>query len=405
MSDSPPELPSELSAAVRKALGYSEQASWERAGRAWAELIDLALDHRHVDLAREAAGRAVDALRRDDRPAASLSVLRRAIDLADDRDGKLLQQVQLSACLVDAGHPDLAEQVGREALAMTEPGPLRALAADTLAGVLIARGDVLGLRGVVAQLRHEARGVGVISANFREAQLDRLDGRLGLAEDRFQGCVEDLEGHPRAEGARASAFMELGELALIVGDPESALEHFNAASAAWSRAGRRAGLLLAEAGRVHAALASGATTFLPGLLDDPVAYAEDRGLPVLEARLRLARGLSRTAAGSEAAKADLDAAILLADAAGVPQLAGRIRLERHRWGLCNDLDELQLAGDQLVGNQPWFCRAELAYARAIAATDPADAMRRAARVLCRFKGMGLDEDAAMARELCGDVSC
>ncbi|MCB9760843.1 MAG: hypothetical protein H6739_13480 [Alphaproteobacteria bacterium] len=403
MAEDTDELPPDLIQAVRQALGYTEGARWARAGQAWSELVDLALDHEHLDLAREAANRAVDALRRDDRPSATLQVLRRAIALADDEDAQILQQIQLAACLLDAGHLDLSEQVGREVLSATAPGPLRALAADTLAGALLARGDLVGFRGVLAQLREDASGIGVVSADFRGAQLDRLDGRLEAAAQGFAACIEALEQHPGAAGARASACAELGELALLQGDPDLAMGFFDRASEEWAQSGRRAGLFQIEGGRALAALASGATTFLPGLLDGPVAYAEERGLPLLEARLRMARGLCRYAAGSAAADADLQAAILLADTARAPYMAGRVRYERHRWGLSEDLDELRQACDQLSGNQPWFSKATLALARALRHTDPPEALRLAGAVLCRFTAMGLHAERDIAKALVDEL--
>lgn len=397
-ADQPSALPPELRERARLAQGHADAADWSAASLAWAQMADRAIELARADVARAALHEAVEALRHDDRPGATLALLSKAIDLAEGRDARAVLKLQLGAALLDAGFPELAEQETREALALAGVAALQQVVADSLAGVLLARGDIIGLRGVVAQLLAESSGITAVSARFREAQLHRLDGRLDRARDGFVAACEALADHPRAAGARAAALSELAELELVRQQPDGALALYELAAGEWERAGRRAGLLGVLAGRAQAILESGAT-FLPGLLDEPIAYAEARELPALEARLRMARGLCRHAAGSEAADADLEAAILLADTARSPWLAGRIRYERHRCGLAAEADELRRAVDQLTGNQPWYCRATLALAQATLGRDPAEAMRLAGRVLCRFSAMGLDNDRAAAEAL------
>ena len=76
----------------------------------------------------------------------------------------------------------------------------------------------------------------------------------------------------------------------------------------------------------------------------------DRGLPLLEAELRLTRGLARARAGVRGAEEDLDQAVALAERASACLLEGRARLLRRRAGfLRNDLDRTRacLAGDAI----------------------------------------------------------
>lgn len=391
-------LPSELRGLAQRAQGFAEGADWSAASLSWAELADRAIELGRVDVARAGLHEAVEALRYDDRPGACLSLLAKAIELAEGRDARAVLKLQLGAALLDSGFPELAEQETREAMALAASAPLRLVVADTLAGVLLARGDVLALRGIVAQLLAESEGITAVSAGFREAQLHRLEGRLDRARDGFTATCTALADHPRAAGPRATALSELAELELLRQDSEAALKLFQLAGQEWKRAGRKAGAYQVQAGVAQSVLESGAT-YLPGLLDEPIAYAESRGLPALEARLRMSRGLCRHSAGSDAADIDFEAAILLADTARSPWLAGRIRYERHRCGLSTDLQELMRAVDQLTGNQPWYCRASLALARASQRSNPAEAMRLAGRVLCRFSAMGLDDDRAAAEAL------
>jgi hypothetical protein len=117
---------------------------------------------------------------------------------------------------------------------------------------------------------------------------------------------------------------------------------------------------------------------------------------MLEARLRLARGLCRHLSGSEVAEVDLKAAALLADTAGAPWLAGRIRLEGYRYGLL-DVDELKTAVEQLTGNQPLYARAVVNLADALLETEPTEALHLAATALARLSFMDLPEDEEAAR--------
>ena len=394
-----------LERAIRVAVSASDSQRWEEAGSAWSSVMELAIAERQLTLARQAALQGVDALRRDDRPASTLALLRRSADLAESPDDRGVHGLFVTAALLDVGQLDFAERAGRECLAVGVSDRLHPVLVDTLAGVALARGDLIGLRGLVAQLELEAQGSPLRSASvFRRAQLDRLEGRLEDAERGFVVCAQSLMEIPGSAGAQAAALSELGELALYRRRPEVASSFFIAAAQAWEQAGRRGGVYQIEVGRAMTALLSGATTYLPGLLDDPIRYAEARNMPLLEARLRMARGLCRHAVGVPTGEADLDAAVLLADTAGAPWLAGLVRYERFRFGVNRSLDELRRAVEQLTGNLPWHCRASLSLARGLAMEDPDEALRLASSALCRFAAMALDEDEDEARDLIAQVS-
>lgn len=391
-------LPQALARDIRRALTAAQAARWEDAGEAWGEARDRALDERLLDVARLAALQAVDALRRDDRPASTLIGVERALQLTEDPTQRAGLSAYLIACLLDAGQLQLAEQTARERLAAGVPPALHAILLDSLAGALLARGDLIGLQAVVHQLRRDAEGLLAEAARFREAQLARLLGRLGEAERGFHDCAEALGDQPAARGARAAAVGELAELAWVSGAAAEALELYDEAARLWTEAGRRGGLFSVSAGRALAALAAGARP-LPSALDEPVVYAERRGMPLLESRARLARALARHAAGLPGAADDLNAALRLADEAQAPWLAGMSRVLAAEAGLLNDLETLQRAVEDCSGNTPWYARAALLLAERLADQDPVEAGKLAAVALSRFTVMELEAGADRARAL------
>ncbi len=389
-------------------IAEREQAAgaWGAAAEAWEAVRRAAVSSGRLPLARASAANAVEALRRDDRPAAMLVALKRALGLAEGSDREGLE-VQLLAALLDAGQLRLAVVRGRELLARCAPN-LRLVVADTLAGALQLRGDVIGLRGLVAQLDREATGPARLAVGFRRAQLLRLQGQLDEASEELVEVHKALAERPGGQGGAAAALTELAEIATLRGQTDAAAAFLQGAADLWTQAGRRSGLYQVEAARALASLAGGATTFLPGLLDGPVDYAAERGLSLVEARCRLARGLCRHAGGSDAAWADLDAAILLADTAEAPLLGGRARLERARLGLGDeggpvDVADIERAVELLSGDRLWQSRALMLLAQRLAEDRPDEAIRAAGTALCRFKAMGLDRDEAAARELLGGL--
>ncbi|MCP4808168.1 MAG: hypothetical protein GY913_31070 [Proteobacteria bacterium] len=386
---------------VTQATALSSSSRWSEAAEAWRRVVELSMQAGELEQARAGVNERIEALRRDDRPGAMLVVLKQAQGLAEG-PGKVRLDIQIIAALADAGQLKAAASTATELLSRTTHPGLRVVVADTLCGVLLSRGDVLGLSGLVERLSAEAQGPAAIAATFRRAQLNRLQGRLEDASDALMRVHQTLAPHRSAATAAGAALTEIADICLIKGENDEAFAFLHGAAGHFAEDGRRAATFQLEAQRAMAVLSSGAMTFLPGLLDNAVAYAEDRGLPLLEARCRLARGLCRAASGSEAAWGDLDAAVLLADHAGAPILAGRARLERFLagWGPEGaepQLEELRDAVEHLTGDRVWHTRAMTVLATRLAKRRPGEAIELAGRAVARFQGMGLDADEAQAR--------
>ncbi len=105
-----------------------------------------------------------------------------------------------------------------------------------------------------------------------------------------------------------------------------ALESFDHACGLWQNSARRAGRFLSEAERTCAILATGGS-YVPSALDQPIAFCVERGLLLVEARLRLARGLARFHAGVDGSREDLNQSIAIPLEQGARLQAGRARLE------------------------------------------------------------------------------
>ena len=392
-----------LAEEVAQATALSSASRWGEAAEAWRRVVELAMQAGELEQARAGMSERIEALRRDDRPAAMLQVLTQAQALAEGPE-RVRLDVAVVAALADAGQLAAAANTATELLSRTTHPALRVVVADTLCGVLLSRGDVLGLAGLVERLGAEAQGPAQLAARFRRAQLDRMQGRLEDAADALIHVHQTLAPHPSAAAAAGAALAELADICLIKGEADEAFAFLHGAAGHFAEDGRRAASFQLEAQRAMAVLASGATTFLPGLLDGAVGFAEERGLPLLEARARLARGLCRSASGSDSAWGDLDAAILLAEHAGAPVLEGRARLERYRAGWGPDggqaqVDELRVAVERLVGDRVWHTRASADLAFLLAKTHKAEAIERAARCIARFQAMGLEADEERVREV------
>jgi hypothetical protein len=196
----------------------------------------------------------------------------------------------------------------------------------------------------------------------------------------------------------AAAQSELGEVAMLQGAVEDALGLYSESIRTHERAGRRAAAYRSEAGRQRAMAVAGATP-LTNRLDEGIAWAEERALPVLETDLRTARG--RVLAGSDVARAiaDLDASIATADHIGARIRAGRARL--YRFGLIpGDAGArrrgLAEAEELLADHQPWLWRVKALQAQA------SGVRVEMARAAARFDAMGMEIDAAQARTATGE---
>ena len=394
--------PAELAEELAQATALSAASRWGEAAEAWGRVHGRAMRSGDLELAQRGASERVEALRRDDRPAQMLDALGAALALVEG-DARTPLEVQVVAAMADIGQLRGAARRASELLARTTRPGTRLVVADTLAGVLLSRGDLLGLSNLVEQLEAEARGPARLSARFRRAQLERMQGQLDAAAQGFIEVHETLAPHPAAAAAAGGALAELADICLIKGEFDECFAFLGGAAQHFQQARRRAALFQLEAERALAVLTSGAN-FLPGLLDDHVEYAGSRGLVLLEARARLARGLCRVAGGSEAAWSDLDAAVLLADTAGAPLLAGRARLERFHAGLGEEggvasTEDLRRAVEDLTGDRVWHSRAMVVLAEALMSRRPAEAIELVGRAMCRFQAMDLGEDEAACKRV------
>jgi hypothetical protein len=363
----------------REAEALSDAARWEQAGPAWQAIVERALRMRELARARDAATRAADAYRRDDRPAAAARMLRVALS---GRELAGTDAAQLAAVLLDAGQVQAAAEVADQAVdAATDP-TARTIALDTRVGLRLVRGDAEGARADLDALAALALPGGDLSRAFRAGQLDRLDGQLSAADATFARLAETLAPYAQLAGPAGAAHQERGELALLrhaLGAPETALDDaraaFGRAGAAWAAAGRRAGLFRAEAWAARAAALAGETVAAPAL-DRALAYADERGLPMLAADLLGCRAVVRKDADDACA-----AAHLLTEA---PLARGRARvLAAELGGPSSATVDLDAATAEVRADAPWTARA----LRARAARDgDARLAERAARLCAVLLG-------------------
>lgn len=312
-------------ARVVAARALSGAGRWAEAGDCFdAVATELApLDPR---AAIEAWGLAADSYRRDDRPAPAARVLRRALDLLPPGASRAMLEVQLAGVLAEAGELAVAHDLAMGARAHVQGAGELALCLDLLAGLRTDLGDLPGARAAA-----DALDVPVARA-FRLSAVHRACGELEAASHMGEQARGALGPGERLAGLRAAVAHEAGEVALLAGDPAEALAAFQVAAQDWSRARRRAGLFRAAAGQVRARVAQGETP-LAADLGVALDYARERGLPLLESDLLIARGAARSHREPAAARADLDLAVALAEKAGATLLARRARLTRSAVGL------------------------------------------------------------------------
>lgn len=345
---------------LERARALGAEGRWEPA----AALFEAeAREARDRGLARRAWAGAGDALRRDDRPARAARCLRAALDLSDRGDaGRGVLRASLASVLIDAGEPIPAEILLREAMPEATDAPGRLILLDLLLGALVvlgrvdeADGPLEELASVVAALPRDIGPLAAATLDFRRAVQHRLRGEAAQAERRLGAALAAMEGQRATVGAAAAAASERAELALLAGNGAEAAARFDHAARLWTAAGRRAGLYRCEAGLVRAALADGQTPLASGL-ERPIQYSRERGLPLLEAELRIARGAARAAAHVRGAEEDMDHAVRLAERASALLLEGRARLYRRRCGfLRNDLERTRLC---LAGDAVWRAEAD-----------------------------------------------
>lgn len=309
--------------AWREAEAAYEAGRWAEAGEAFGAVALKAARVRERRQCREAAERAIDCFRRDDRPAAAARMARLAIDHGAE---PVVLRVQLAAVLLDAGQVAAARDLSAEATELPADEATRALALDTAAGMALAAGEVEEARRRLDALVALGLPGAEVAARFRRAQLDRLDGAVDAAESSFLALATELHSHP---GPSAAAWGEAGEVRLLRvrarpgAHAEPALEAFRASAEAWTRAGRRAGMMRAEAWTLRARAEAGELV-APGPILTALGYARERELPLLEADLSVALAV---VTGDPA-----PALAAIGRCAEAPLARGRARLEAARLG-------------------------------------------------------------------------
>lgn len=234
----------------------------------------------------------------------------------------------LAGVLQDVGQLRAARATAADAVSAAVRPEEEVLALDVFAGVLLVLGDLDSAREPIGTLERIAMPAAQIAAAFRSARLDRLDGMLDRAIGRLVGVVSGLPAADRRFAApRAAALHEVAELRLLSGDLAGARTSLAAARAAWARSGRRPGGYAAEGLALRLHLAEG-TSLVPSLVDRGIAFAHDRGLVLLGAELRIARGRVRAAQDLAGASEDFDAAVEQARTSEARLLEGRARLWR-----------------------------------------------------------------------------
>jgi tetratricopeptide (TPR) repeat protein len=260
------------------------------------------------------------------------------------------------------------------------------MALDVVLASWVAKGE---LGAFVRELEHDPSEGPVEPREFRRVQRDRLAGRLDDAVIRLKQLERRLGGSPPV---RAACAAELGEIALIRGEYQTAMGLFAESARAWERASRASPRWAAEAARGVAA----SWIDPEGIgLDVGVAWATRRGLVGLEAILRLARGLCAARGDVASGSKDLMCAQELADGMRARLFAGRVRWLRCTLGL-GDLRELERSVVELTGDSGWWSQAALALAESLDRADRARALQLAIGAQACFVTMGLLDEQARA---------
>lgn len=263
----------------------------------------------------------------------------------------------LAGVLQDVGQLVPARSAAEDAVRAAADASAHILALDVLIGVLLMLGELGAARARLEELRQAPGPAAALAVTFRTARLERVDGALEQAIARLEAVLEGLPATDRRFAApRAAAWQDIAEFHLLAGRLGPAHSALDAAVRAWSRSRRRPGAFAAEGLSVRLALAQ-ATPVLPESLDNAVDFADQRGLVLLGAELRIARARAGASLGRDAASADFDHAVQVAAEAGAPLLEGRARLWRRVVGCPGDADDVArtralLAPDRILGLHP-----------------------------------------------------
>lgn len=376
------------------------RCDWGAAARAYEEAAEIALRRGRAEQAWRAWTSAGECWRRDDRPVSAERVLRRALELTEPSGtAAAVTASQLAAVLGDLGAAEPAEDLLESIAAEQRPGAALATLHDTRVGLLIALGRKESARVHLQALQGSGESAD-LAVRFRQAELLAHDGDLARARAAFRRLVVSLHRAEQPAGVGA-ALAGLAEVELLLGAEREAIARARAAVESWTEASRRAPTWAAEAVAVRAMVAIGVHP-IPALLDEGIAFAEDRGLIPLSAMLRIARGVALAEHAPDCARSDLRRAMADAMGAGLPVLVGQAAFELAARVSRSETEQqslLETASMALVSHVPLAARVALARARLLARFDASQARSVARSCVPLLDRMGMARDLVAARAL------
>lgn len=368
--------------AIANADALGRDGRWSEAGALYARAATFAMEHQQLDVAREVWGVAGEAFRRADEPVDASRALRLALSIPGGEAAAVAhRRVAWSAVLSELGEYRAARDQNEAAAQV--PGA-RAMALDGQFSVELAVGTRSSLDTLLDQLEDER------SRAFRGAQLDRLHGRLSVADDALARLERSMADNPAGLGGIRA---ERAELAALRGRAQDAADAWQASFDDHLSAGRTSLAWRAEAGRVRCLLEAGIQPF-GERLSEGLAWAEGRGMRVLAIDLRIPLGSLRRDARMLAQTAQE------ARSLGMLRRSGRAILARA--GLLAGparLAEAQAAADLLIDDAPWWLRARLLHAEALASVAPSSGASAAARLITPLRAAGMEPELTRARAL------
>ncbi len=359
-----------MKASIRELIARAESLArgraWGVAAPLYARAAAAAMEIDELEVARRAWGAAGEAWRRDDDVEDAARALRMALGIpTEEIEWAAMDRIRLAGVLGELGNPDAARQLCEDALALVEgDSRVREMAMDSLVGVLLGYPDKEGARPLVEELA-QTDGDSGLAGRFRQGQLARLDGDLGVAFDCYGEVIQAFGERPEAAAGIAAARSEQAEIHVLQGNTAPAVEAFEAGMALHREAGRRALMYRSEAGRVRAMTEAGVAVLTDGL-DAGVQFALERKMPLLEADLRIARGMAVAGADSARAILDFDEAIAIAERSQSALRAGRARYEHAVRVPCapeKRADLLTRAAKDLAASAPLLARVRAAKTR------------------------------------------
>jgi len=393
-------LSGDFSHLLASAEERTARCDWASAARSYEQAAELLLRGGRAEQAWRAWTASGECWRRDDRPVSAERVLRRALELTEPTGSAAgATAPQLAAVLADLGAAEPAEDLLESVAAEQLPGAAPASLHDTRVGLLIALGRKESARVHLQALQGQS-GAAELAVRFREAELSTHDGNLARARVAYRRLAVAVHraGQPAGVGA---ALAGLAEVELLLGSERESLDRASAAAEAWTEASRRAPSWAAQAIGVRAMVALGVHP-LPGMLDEGIAFAEDRGLIPLSAGLRVARGVALAEHAPESARVDLHRAMADAMSAGLPILVGQAAFElavRVSRSETEQQSLLETASMALVSHVPLAARVALARARLLARFDACQARSVARSCVPLLDRMGMARDLVAARAL------